>query len=787
MAVSLPTRRMRLLLFYAVCLLPAIAIGAQRILATNHNSPFEWVPASFAPRQDYEDFRRSFGSGEVLIISWPGCTVDSPDLELLAKSLRRLDLFSSKAGEPYIEQVVTGQEALRGLMSEPLKLTRRQALARLRGTLVGPDGQTTIAVATFTPAGLRDRRDVVATIRSGLAESCHAPRAVQHFAGPVIDGLSVDEASNDSLNRFAIPSAIVVFLVCWGWLRWLPGALLVTGVSLYCEALTLALIYWCGGEMTALLIVLPPLVQVVTASGGIHLINYYLVAAKDYDAETAAWGAVKIGWLPCTLSALTNAIGLASLAVSQLVPVRMFGVYGALGVILTFGAVMTFIPGVLSIWKPKGIRRAASVNLETGVSKGRIGSGLGSAVRSRGITQPSSARRSSRWSCSAGGFAGWAHRFMCGHCSAAIVASSATMRGSSSMSAPWCRWKLWSSSVHDAQLPQADRYALVSRIQGQLQQAEHIKGTVSSANLMPDLSDLSQSDPAETSKLLDAILTEARTYFVAHRYLFESKERQQWRVTAYISALEEIDYADMLSAINRRLAEAGGDTQLPAGVSVHVTGVMPLVHQIQRALMQDLFVSFLSAFAVIFIIMTIVQAGVRTAVVSMIPNGFPTILLFGLLGWLKWPLDIGSVMTASVALGIAVDDVLHFLAFYRRGLARGLSREEAVHVTYQQCGFAMFVSSLVCGLGPVVFYFSDFLPASRFAWMMLLLLTVAVAGDMILLPALVVSPLGRLFERQYRQATEPAQTSTSGQVLSRPISSRQAASTTIEAEHEASV
>ena len=86
-------------------------LWAQRILSTNHNSPFEWVPASFAPRQDYEDFRRSFGSGEVLIISWPGCTVDSPDLELLAKSLRRLDLFSSPDGEPYIEQVVTGQEA----------------------------------------------------------------------------------------------------------------------------------------------------------------------------------------------------------------------------------------------------------------------------------------------------------------------------------------------------------------------------------------------------------------------------------------------------------------------------------------------------------------------------------------------------------------------------------------------------------------------------------------------------------------------------------------------------
>jgi len=126
------------------------------------------------------------------------------------------------------------------------------------------------------------------------------------------------------------------------------------------------------------------------------------------------------------------------------------------------------------------------------------------------------------------------------------------------------------------------------------------------------------------------------------------------------------------------------------------------------------------------------------------------IFMFGLLGWLQFPLDIGSVMTASIALGIAIDDVLHFLTFYRRALGRGLSRQEAVHVTYQQCGFAMFLSSLVCGLSPLVFYFSNFLPASRFAWMMLFLLSIAVVGDLLLLPALIVGPAGRLFERQYR-------------------------------------
>ncbi len=62
----------------------------------------------------------------------------------------------------------------------------------------------------------------------------------------------------------------------------------------------------------------------------------------------------------------------------------------------------------------------------------------------------------------------------------------------------------------------------------------------------------------------------------------------------------------------------------------------------------------------------------------MVSNIFPMVIVFGLLGWMQWPVDIGSVMTASVALGIAIDDTLHFLTFFRRGLTAGLSRQLAV-------------------------------------------------------------------------------------------------------------
>ena len=90
---------------------------------------------------------------------------------------------------------------------------------------------------------------------------------------------------------------------------------------------------------------------------------------------------------------------------------------------------------------------------------------------------------------------------------------------------------------------------------------------------------------------------------------------------------------------------------------------MPLVHEIQQQLLRDLFASFLIAFALIAVVMTIVQAGIFAGLLSMVPNVFPALTLFGLLGWCGHPIDVGSIMTASVAMGIAVDDTLHFSDF----------------------------------------------------------------------------------------------------------------------------
>ncbi len=114
------------------------------------------------------------------------------------------------------------------------------------------------------------------------------------------------------------------------------------------------------------------------------------------------------------------------------------------------------------------------------------------------------------------------------------------------------------------------------------------------------------------------------------------------------------------------------------------------------------------------------------------------------------------MMTASVALGIAVDDTIHFLAWFRLYIDAGVSRVDAVVETYRRVGPAMMQTAFVGGLGMFVFALSTFTPTQRFGTLMLVLLLTALLGDLILLPALLAGPLGTFFRPRKARSNSPS-------------------------------
>ena len=121
-------------------------------------------------------------------------------------------------------------------------------------------------------------------------------------------------------------------------------------------------------------------------------------------------------------------------------------------------------------------------------------------------------------------------------------------------------------------------------------------------------------------------------------------------------------------------------------------------------------------------------------------------MVFGALGWMGIKIDIGIMMTASVALGVAVDNTLHLLTWVRAGLRDGHDRRTATMMAYDRCAVAMVQSAMVGGLGLLVFATATFTPTQQFGYLMITILAAALVGDTIMLPALIASPLGKCFE-----------------------------------------
>jgi predicted RND superfamily exporter protein len=181
------------------------------------------------------------------------------------------------------------------------------------------------------------------------------------------------------------------------------------------------------------------------------------------------------------------------------------------------------------------------------------------------------------------------------------------------------------------------------------------------------------------------------------------------------------------------------------------TGVVPIVYKAQRALLQSLMESTLWSFLMITPLMIFVSRSFRAGLVAMIPNVLPVIFIFGLMGWLGIAIDIGSMMTASIALGVAVDDTIHFLSWFRGNVLTMRNRKAAIIASYRQCGTPTLQAACISGLGLSVFAFSTFTPTQRFGWLMLTILIAGVIAELVMLPAILAGPLGSVFEPRARK------------------------------------
>jgi len=143
------------------------------------------------------------------------------------------------------------------------------------------------------------------------------------------------------------------------------------------------------------------------------------------------------------------------------------------------------------------------------------------------------------------------------------------------------------------------------------------------------------------------------------------------------------------------------------------------------------------AFFMTLLMMMLVLGKVRAGAIAMFPNVFPLLAVAGLLGWIWDSVDSDTIMIAIIGIGIAVDDTIHFCSRLRIEVQRCTSLDQALLNTVRFSGKAILQTTVILCLGFLPFATSDYFTTQIFGTLLPLIFVLALAADILLLPALV--------------------------------------------------
>ncbi len=217
---------------------------------------------------------------------------------------------------------------------------------------------------------------------------------------------------------------------------------------------------------------------------------------------------------------------------------------------------------------------------------------------------------------------------------------------------------------------------------------------------------------------------------------YYNHEAQQARISArVIDTTEDLDRAEMLTTLKQQLKDAGVEED-----EVLMTNLFVLYQDILARLVSSQIYTLALVYLAMAAVLFIVFSSLKIALIALAPNIVTTATVMGTMGLFGIPLDLMTITIAAVAMGISVDDTIHYIHRY---LLENEKTGQAIAATNGSVGFALMYTTTVIVIGFIALVFSDFIPSVIFGWLTGLAMLIALISDMTLLPVLLKRFIGK--------------------------------------------
>lgn len=740
-------------------------------------------------RQVYDRFRDQFGQDRFIVVSVTGDNIFTPAF------MKRLKAFHAdiEANVPYLKDVnslITARhtwgnkdELIVEDLLEGWPETRQVDFGQLQqqvmnnpnyiNYLISPDGRTTALIletdvdhveqstdtmdvlsgfddtgSSNESAEAKDKENgylsqaeneaLVKSVRQIMAQHEAAEFSLALAGGPVILNIFNTLTMKDMRRCFFL-SFIVINLFLSMLFRRISGVVLPAIIVLASSFSALALMAWFDVPIKMTTTVLPAFLLCVGVADSVHILAiFYKQLDQGYTKEDAIGYALGHSGLAVVLTTMTTAAALLSFAFAELTALGDLGLFAALGVILALVYTIIILPSILALLPLK--RKSLKTDQQGTVMDRMLLWVAGVSTR---------------------------HPFRIVACSMAVFAVALicvfNLRYSDNIveyfpdhlpvkkDIQFIDQKLNGiiqvEVVIDTQTENGlYSPAVLNRIEQMAEEYEDYQIPGIYVGKVITLTDILKETHKALNENQPAFYTIPQDYnTIAQEFLlFENagsddlesivdSQFSKTRASFKVPWVDSVILDKLIQDMNERLPVMFADM-----ATVTVTGMAALMARTISAALDSMTKSYVLAFGIITVMMILLVGQLKTGLVSMIPNIFPIVYTLGIMGALDVPLDMTSLMIASIAMGLVVDDTVHFIYNFRKYYLKTGDAYEAVRLTMIGVGRALLITSVVLCCGFFILLTASLTHIMRFGFFTGITILLALLADFVLAPALMI-------------------------------------------------
>jgi len=738
-----------------------LGLGALRLRVDS--SVTTLLPRGDPAKQRYDEVVERFGADEVDIIGIVADDVLAPE------TLQKISTLTQRAaainGIASVISLTNVHDPIADVLNPPLLIPKipdtpaaREALrGRIKdnplfaGNLIAPDSRGA-AVNIFLADDAHD--DVSARRIDGELERLVAEVGASGPEKLYLTGLSHIKVNALALMRTDLASltpaslALVVLVLFFSF-RTRRGVVLPLLCVLVGVVWTMGIMGWLGEPISLGTLVLPSLLIVIGSSYATHVVaRYYLELESPTTPGEPVYGALQQAGLPVLVSAISTVIGFSALMLNAIQAVRSLGLFAVIGIIILFVLAMTLVPALILILPERRYRHPTSGEGE----RGRL---------------PKILARIARLDIR--------HRMAIFVGAGVLVAASLAALPRIEADTNFLSYFTPDSPIVRSHEAINDRVAgalpfyvvlgtpekpgtmlsmeSLRRVRDLERFIDTIPGITRSVSIVDYLDLLDRGLRSSGDVILDdegnpIDPSTVKSFWEDPRRVDEVLLFVKQNPGAFRSVITK-DFAQTNILVrtrferSRQIAAAVdqirdfGEKNFPPDTQPLVTGNIVLLNGTTDDVVWGQVKSITIALIVIFIVMSLLFLSVKVGFIAMVPNVVPIVLFFGVLGWGHVSLNIGTSIIAAIALGIAVDNTIHFMVRFNRELQLTYDQEGSLTTALRTVGRPIVYTSVALTCGFLVMRLSEFVPVRDFGVLTAATMLAALGTNLFLLPALL--------------------------------------------------